>query len=68
MPEDTTHPCPGCEQPGVPRHQLACRPCWAKLPSDLKNAVNGTFRRRLADPAPHRRAAVAAYHWYRTNH
>lgn len=65
--DDTTHPCPGCEQPGVPRQKLACPPCWARLPSHLKTAVLGSFYGRLGNPAAHRRAVTAAYGWYRAN-
>lgn len=50
------HDCPGCDAPNVPRHHLACRPC---------NAVNGSYYRRISNPAAHRRAIVAAMAWYR---
>lgn len=61
----TTHACPGGCDAQVPRHQLACKPCWFRLPADLRNAVNGTFYHRQADPRAHRAALVAATTWYR---
>lgn len=73
--ERLSHPCPGCGALGVPRHQLACKPCWLRLPADLRNAVNGTYRarsrgsadatRRSAVVSAHRRALAAAMEWYR---
>ena len=76
MPADTTHPCPGCQTPGVPRHQLACKPCWFRLPQDLRDAVNGTYRAKSYAKRPetrsravvaHRQALAAAMTWYRAN-
>jgi hypothetical protein len=62
-----THTCPGDCGAQVPRRQLACKPCWFRLPQPLRDAVNGSYRRRLADPTPHRRALRAAMFWYRDN-
>lgn len=66
MPE-RIHTCPGCDAPGVPHHQLACKPCWFRLPSPLRNAVNGSYRQRSSNPTPHRAALSAAMRWYRAN-
>lgn len=71
-----THDCPGGCGAQVPQHQMACKPCWFRLPVDLRNAVNGTFRARQrttgrrpdvhsAAVAAHRKALVAAFQWYR---
>ncbi len=62
---DTTHRCPGCNVPGVVRSRLACKPCWYRLPADLRNAVNGSFYHRQRNPAAHRAAVFAAMTWYR---
>jgi hypothetical protein len=65
----STHLCPRCGAVGVPQHQLSCKPCWWKLPADLRNAVNGTYRARTSGGADavaaHRRAITAALDWYR---
>jgi hypothetical protein len=61
------HDCPGCEAPGVPQHQLSCKPCWFRLPSPLRNAVNGAYRQRATNPTAHRAALGAAMRWYREN-
>jgi hypothetical protein len=66
MPEDTSHPCPGCKA-RVRRQRLACPACWRRLPKDLRNAVNGSFYHRKTDPGAHRRALMAAVSWYRGN-
>ncbi len=72
----TDHPCPGCQASGVPHHQLACEPCLFRLPQDLRNAVDGTWRAksyakrpesRSAAVVAHRRAIAAAMQWYRDN-
>lgn len=65
MPE--THDCPGGCGTQVPRHHLACRPCWFRLPAPLRDDVNAGWRSRRADPAKHRRALRAASIWYRAN-
>ena len=70
------HPCPGCGGPGVPQHQLACKPCWLRLPQQLRDAVNGSYRAKSSARLPnvrsaavqaHRRALAAAMAWYREN-
>lgn len=71
---DTTHKCPGCDQPGVPRHKLSCKRCWFRLPQDIRNQVNGSYYNRRARPsqvaaavAAHRAALLVALEWYRDN-
>lgn len=73
---DTTHACPGCAQPGVPRHMLACKRCWFRLPQDIRNQVNGTYynrRRSARSPsigaavAAHQAALAKAIEWYRAH-
>lgn len=62
------HPCPGKCGAQVPHHQLACKPCWARLPKPLRDDVNDAYRNRRRDGAmPHLRAVSAAYGWYRAN-
>jgi hypothetical protein len=70
------HACPGCGALGVPQQQLACKPCWFRLPHDLRNAVNGTYRAKSSARLPntrsaavvaHRQALAAAMTWYRDN-
>lgn len=63
----TEHPCPGGCGAQVPRHQLACKPCWFRLPGALRAAVGFAYRRRVRDPGPHREALATALQWYRTN-
>jgi hypothetical protein len=42
-------PCPGCDE-SIPRHTLACKPCWRSVPGDLKAALtaapSGSTRRK----------------------
>jgi hypothetical protein len=60
-----THTCPcGCGGQ-VPRHQLACKPGWFRLPADLRGWVGAAYRTRRADPDGHFRALRAAIQWYR---
>lgn len=61
------HGCPGDCGAMVPRHQLSCKPCWFRLPSPLRNAVNNAYRHRASNPTPHRAALAAAMRWYREN-
>jgi hypothetical protein len=51
----------------VPRHQLACKPCWFRLPKIYRDEVNAAYRRRATDPSLHRRALRQAFAWYRDN-
>lgn len=60
---DSTHACPGrCGRIGVPRHKLACRDCWHRLPVDLRHRISYTWSR--ADGAAHMAALTEAVaHW-----
>lgn len=58
------HPCPGCGA-SVPRHLLACAPCWRRLPEPLRRKVNIAYSRRHHDPTGHREAVAEATAWYR---
>jgi hypothetical protein len=61
------HQCPGGCAARVPRKLLACRPCWLRLPSTLRDAVHYAYDRRASNPRAHRTAVLAAYDWYRRN-
>lgn len=60
----STHACPGRCGTNVPPRHVACRPCWWRLPTHLREAINDTYRR---DPARHRQALRAAIQWYQDN-
>lgn len=60
----STHPCPSCDKRQVPRHQLACRPCWYRLPKALRDRLNNAYHR---DPLDHPQAMRACLDWYRDN-
>lgn len=60
-----THTCPGCKQRQVPRHQLSCRPCWYRLPKELRDQLNGSYHRGTA--SQHAEAMRACLDWYRDN-
>lgn len=66
MPEPT-HACPGRCGAQVPYAQLACKPCWGRLPKPLKDDINAAYRQRRSDPLAHLRAVGAAGNWYRAN-
>lgn len=66
MPEPT-HPCPGGCGVLVPYVQLACKPCWSRLPKPLRDDVTGAYRLRRAEPLRHVRAVSQASRWYRAN-
>lgn len=61
------HDCPGRCGSRVPQHQLACKPCWSRLPRPLRDNVSSAYRIRMRKPSAHREALVAALAWYRTN-
>jgi hypothetical protein len=73
MAADTTHPCPGCDAPGVPKHQLSCRPCWFRLDRVIRDRISRAYRAMRQYPhdgdyqAAHRRALADALEWYKTN-
>ena len=62
-----THSCPcGCGGQ-VPRHQLACKPGWYRLPKELRDAINAAYRSRRRDPSGHLALIREALDWYRNN-
>lgn len=62
------HLCPGKCGAEVPNRQLACKPCWFRLPKPLRDDVNSAYRNRRRDgPLLHLRAISKAYHWYSDN-
>ncbi len=62
-----THDCPGGCGGQVPRHQLACKPDWFRLPLPLRKAINAAYLARARNPTAHRAALRAAFDWYRAN-
>lgn len=62
-----THDCPGGCGAQVPRHQLACKPCWYRLPKPFRDAINYAYRNRAKNPTGHRAALRKAFEWYRSN-
>lgn len=61
---DRTHACPGKCGQRIPRRRLACPTDWARLPSDLRNAVTDNYRR---NPDAHFAAVRDAVEWYAAN-
>lgn len=59
-----THTCPGCTKRQVGQHQLACRPCWYRLPSSLRYRLNNAYHQ---NPADHPDALRECLDWYRDN-
>lgn len=65
---NTTHDCPACRMPGVPRSRLACPADWYRLPGPLRDAVWRGYRARPRDNGEsHMAALTAALAWYRAN-
>ncbi len=62
---DDTHGCPGDCGARVQRSQLACKPCWFRLPQAYRNAISSAYKRRSQHPTAHRAALAAAMRWYR---
>lgn len=58
-----THDCPGGCGRRVPRHHFACRPCWYRLPVDLRRPIAATHGR---DFGAHMAAMDDAIRWYAT--
>lgn len=56
----TTHSCPGCGTPGIPRSMFACKPCWYRLPKPLRDDINHGWRH---DRELHRETMVEAMSW-----
>lgn len=61
----TSHTCPGGCGAHVPRHRLACRSCWSRLPQALQRAI--WQHHESGDRAAHAGAVSAAVDWYRAN-
>lgn len=59
-----TSRCPSCRAVEVPRHRFACRPCWFRLPADLRREITANYRR---NPAVHLQAIRDGLRWYRDN-
>jgi hypothetical protein len=59
------HTCPGCKARQVPRHQLACRSCWYRLPYGIRQEVNAAYRDRENGTGRHHAALRDALDWYR---
>lgn len=57
------HLCPGGCGADVAGHMFACRPCWYRLPRDLRTPILTTWWSK--DFAAHSRAMTDAMHWYR---
>lgn len=58
------HACPGNCGTRVPSRHVACRPCWFRLPAELRDAIHTNYRR---DPAKHRQALKDAIQRYQAN-
>jgi hypothetical protein len=67
MTREPRHNCPGGCDRTVPRHLLACSPCWWRMPEEMRKEINIAYARRAHDPAGHRRVIVEAYQWFRAN-
>lgn len=62
-----THACPGQCGTQVPRRHLACQPCWFRLPAELRDDINITYRTRRANPYSHWKAITDVLAWFRNN-
>lgn len=62
---DTSHACPGGCGTRVPRHRLACRACWPRLPLPLRRAI--WTHHESGNKVAHLEALAAASRWYRDN-
>jgi len=61
----TAHPCPGQCGQTVAHDKLACRRCWFRLPTNIRQWVSAAWLHRARDPRSHRAALAAASKWYR---
>jgi hypothetical protein len=55
------HGCPGLCGRRIPRHRFACKPCWSRLPQDLREGIVGNGDH---DGMAHRSAKSDATLWY----
>jgi hypothetical protein len=60
----SAHTCPGGCGREVPGHLYACKPCWYRLPQDLRRPISANYGR---DPEAHAQAMRDARRWYREN-
>lgn len=58
------HTCPGGCGAAVPKHLFACKPCWFRLPAEMRRPIIDNFRR---DDLAHIRAMGDAFDWYADN-
>jgi hypothetical protein len=56
-----SHECPGCGQPGIARSVFACRRCWYRLPTRIRNGINEGWRH---DSGLHVDMMTQAMDWY----
>jgi hypothetical protein len=61
-----SHPCPSCRA-AIPPRLFACRPCWFRLPLDIRDRINFGYGDRQANPTAHRRAMAEGTAWFRAN-
>lgn len=63
-----SHACPGgCGAVAVPDRMVACRPCWFRLPPEIRLDVWRAFRQHGTGSPGHHRALSAAYAWWTAN-
>jgi hypothetical protein len=61
--DDSTHACPGGCGRRVPRDLFACSACWYRLPAELRQAINDTYRPGRVS-REHAAALAGACHWF----
>lgn len=59
------HVCPGGCGATVPNRLFACRPCWYRLPADIRTAINESWKAR--NYGAHNAAKAEALEWYEIN-
>lgn len=65
------HACPGCGALGVRDDRYACKPCWNRLPWELRDRIMATWSAKRRAPSDihaavaHRNAMEAGGIWYR---
>jgi hypothetical protein len=60
------HSCPGCRQQYVSDSMGACRDCWFRLPTGVRQDIWREYRRARGG-TEHMRALGKAMQWYRDN-
>lgn len=56
--------CPGGCGRWVGHASFACRPCWSRLPADLRTEIKTAYRRRETDPGRYAVVAYAGREWF----